>query len=216
MNVSGVRTVQYQGKTVTSGIFKTPVDGHVRIEGVNIRGDHQADREVHGGPTRAAYAYAEEDYIWCQGQLGRTLPPGKFGENFTLRGVDVSGALVGERWRVGTAILEVTSPRVPCYKLGMAMEDARFIRAFARALRPGAYLGIVEAGDVGVGDSVEIVAKPEHKLSIQDMARIYLFEHDRLSEMLVPQLPSDWRSWVLSQIATDETNHSRSEGAKVK
>ena len=190
VNVSAIRTVEYHGQVVTTGIFKSPVEGRIRFEGVNLRGDDQADRENHGGPIRAVYAYANEDYLWWQETLGRDLSPGKFGENLTLEGVDVSSALVGERWRVGTALLEVTSPRVPCYKLGMAMEDARFIRTFARALRPGAYLGIVEEGDVGAGDSVAVTWRPDHDLTLETMARIYLFERQRLGEMLVPQLPA--------------------------
>jgi MOSC domain-containing protein YiiM len=200
VNVSSIRTVEYHGEMVTSGIFKSPVEGPVRIDGVNLRGDDQADRENHGGPIRAVYAYAEEDYTWWQETLGRTLPPGKFGENLTLRGVDVSDALIGERWRVGTAILEVTSPRVPCYKLAMVMDDPKFIRTFARALRPGAYLGIVEQGEVSAGDSVEIVHRPEHALTLQAMTRIYLFERQRLGELLVPQLPREWHDWVVANL----------------
>jgi len=199
VNVSAIRTVEYNGDLVTTGIFKSPVEGRIRFEGVNLHGDDQADRQNHGGPIRAAYAYANEDYRWWQTTLGRTLSPGKFGENLTLRGVDVSGALVGERWRVGTAILEVTSPRVPCYKLGIAMEDPGFIRAFARALRPGAYLRIVEEGAVGAGDLVAVASKPQHNLTLETMARIYLFERKRLEELLVPQLPDEWREWVMSQ-----------------
>jgi MOSC domain-containing protein YiiM len=199
VNVSAIRTVEYHGAIVTTGILKSPVEGRIRLEGVNLHGDDQADRENHGGPIRAVYAYANEDYLWWQETLGRTLSPGKFGENLTLAGVDVSGALVGERWRVGTALLEVTSPRVPCYKLGMAMEDARFIRTFAHALRPGAYLGIVEEGDVGAGDSVSVTWRPDHNLTLETMSRIYLFEHQHLGEMLVPQLPREWRDWVLKR-----------------
>lgn len=206
VNVSAIRTVEYHGQVVTTGIFKSPVEGRIRFEGVNLRGDDQADRENHGGPIRAVYAYANEDYLWWQETLGRDLSPGKFGENLTLEGVDVSSALVGERWRVGSALLEVTSPRVPCYKLGMAMEDARFIRTFARALRPGAYLGIVEEGDVGAGDSVAVTWRPDHDLTLETMARIYLFERQRLGQMLVPQLPHEWREWVIANSSQGASN----------
>jgi len=196
VNVSGIQTIEYRGEAVTTGIFKRPVEGRVAIAGVNLRGDDQADREVHGGPDRAVYAYAEEDYQWWAKTLGRALEPGKFGDNLTLRGINVSGALVGEVWRVGTTILAVTSPRVPCYKLGIAMSDPTFIKAFARALRPGAYLAVVEEGDVGSGDPVEVVVRPQHKMTIEDMTRIYLFEHHRARELLVPELPAEWREWV--------------------
>ncbi len=125
--------------------------------------------------------------------------PGKFGENVTLHGVDVTGALIGERWRVGTAVVQVTSPRVPCYKLAMTMDDPGFIKRFARELRPGAYLAIVEPGTVTAGDPVAIVSKPAHTLTVATMARIFLFEHERLDEMLVPELPRYWRDWVTEQ-----------------
>jgi MOSC domain-containing protein YiiM len=199
VNVSAVRTVEHRGGAVATGIFKLPVDGSVPLRGVNLRGDDQADRVNHGGPVRAAYAYAQEDYRWWEEALGRTLPPGKFGENLTLHGIDVSGALIGERWRTGTAVVQVTSPRVPCYKLAMTMDDPAFVRKFAKALRPGAYLSIVEEGTVGSGDAVEILSKPDHRLTIAEMTRIYFSEHERLSELLVPDLPPHWRDWVLAQ-----------------
>jgi MOSC domain-containing protein YiiM len=200
VNVSAPRTVTYNGKPVTTGIFKSPVEGKVALRGVNLEGDDQADREVHGGPVRAVYAYAEEDYRWWGEQRGAALLPGRFGENLTLRGVEVNGALVGERWRVGSAVLQVTIPRVPCYKLGIAMDDPRFVRDFARALRPGAYLTIVEEGEVATGDPVEIVGRPDHTLTVAEAANIYLFERERLGDMFrAPELPASWRDWVLEQ-----------------
>ena len=197
VNVSGIRTVEYRGDTVTTGIFKTPVAGRVPIAGINVRGDDQADRQNHGGEMRAAYAYAQEDYAWWEQALGRALDPGKFGENLTLRGVNVTGALVGERWRVGTCELRVTSPRVPCYKLAMTMDDPAFVKRFAQALRPGAYLAIVKEGHVAAGDEVEVLWKPPHTLTLEEMTRIYLFEQHRGGELLVPELPEHWRQWAI-------------------
>lgn len=199
VNVGGVRTVQYAGKTTTTGIFKTPVSGRVAMRGVNLHGDDQADRSVHGGEVRAVYAYAIEDYAWWELQLGRAMPPGQFGENITTQGVDVNDAIVGERWRIGSALLQVTIPRVPCYKLGMKMGDARFVKRFALALRPGPYLTIVKEGDVEQGDSIEVVSRPSHGLTIAKMAQIYLFERNRLSELLVPELPHSWHEWIATQ-----------------
>lgn len=199
VNVGGVRTVQHRGKPVQTGIYKMPVHGRVAVQGVNLHGDDQADRSVHGGEVRAVYAYAIEDYAWWERELGRTLPPGQFGENLTTRGIDVNNAVVGERWRVGTTLLQVTIPRVPCYKLALKMGDPRFVKRFAAAVRPGAYLSIIEEGDVEQADSIEVVSRPSHDLTIATMARIYLFERDRLSELLVPDLPASWREWVLSQ-----------------
>lgn len=196
VNVSPVRTIDVRGKVVATGILKSSVTGRVRVEGVNLVGDDQADRNVHGGPSRAVYAYASEDYAWWASELGQTLPHGKFGENLTTLGVDVGGARIGERWRVGSALLQVTGPRVPCFKLATVMGDPRFIKRFADALRPGAYLAIVEPGDLAAGDSVEIVSRPEHDLTIESMTRIFLFEPERIAEMLVPELPVEWREWV--------------------
>ncbi|GAC1659956.1 MAG: MOSC domain-containing protein [Vulcanimicrobiaceae bacterium] len=182
---------------MSTGIFKVPVAGRVPLRGVNLHGDDPADRSVHGGPDRAVYAYAEEDYRWWSEQLARPIAPGKFGDNLTLRGIDVSGARIGECWRVGTALLRVTSPRVPCFKLAHAMQDPHFVRTFAQALRPGAYLAIVEEGDIASGDAAAIVARPEHDLTVAEMARIYLFDRKRARDMLAaPELPDSWRSWA--------------------
>jgi MOSC domain-containing protein YiiM len=200
VNVSGgLQMIQYRGKWLKTGIYKHAVEGPVLVEGVNVRGDDQADRKVHGGAERAAYAYAHEDYLWWQGRLGMSLGHGKFGENFTLRGLDVSNALVGERWQIGRAVVQVTSPRVPCFKLGIAMNDQKFVKRFAEALRPGAYLGIVKSGEVAAGDPVEVIWKPDHKLTLKEMMRIYMFEREKLGEMLVPELPQGWREWVLAE-----------------
>ena len=197
VNVGAVRTVERGGEHITTGIFKEPVAGRVRLRGVNLDGDDQADRGVHGGSDRAAYAYASEDYGWWAGELGRECGPGTFGENLTTRGIDVSGALIGERWRIGSAIVRVTSPRVPCYKLAMKMDDPTFVRRFAAALRPGAYLSIVEEGDVAAGDGVEIVHRPGHALTIAEMTRIYFFERHRVGELLqAGDLPPKWRDWA--------------------
>ena len=203
VNVGRVRTVDHGGEHVTTGIFKEPVAGRVRLRGVNLDGDDQADRGVHGGRDRAAYAYASEDYDWWSAELGRAFPPGSFGENLTLRGLDVSGALIGERWRVGSAVVQVTSPRVPCYKLAMKMDDPKFVRRFAAALRPGAYLSIVEEGDVAAGDGVEIVHRPAHALTLMEMARIYFFERERIAELVdVEDLPAGWRDWAREHIGS--------------
>lgn len=199
VNVAGVRTVANGDATVTTGIFKKPVLGRIPLVGVNLSGDEQADRKVHGGPTRVAYAYADEDYRWWMGQLERELPPGIFGENLTVRGIDVSGACVGERWRVGTTMLQVTSPRVPCYKLAMVMDDPTFVKRFAQALRPGAYLSVVEEGEIGAGDTIDVISRPSHGITLATMTHIYFNDHTRRREILVPDLPAKWRDWALAE-----------------
>ena len=199
VNVGTPRPIERgKGKIETSSIWKEPVSGRVAVRGVNIEGDDQADRSVHGGPNRAVYAYAAEDTEWWEAELGRELGPGIFGENLTLRGVDVTGARVGERWRIGSVVLEVTSPRVPCWKLAKKMGDPMFIKRFAHARRPGAYLRIIEEGELGAGDEVEIVQRPDHDVTLALFVEAY--EHDRT---LLPRLleagdalPDAWRDWV--------------------
>src|SRR5262245_11346180 len=119
VNVGQVESIQHRGRTVTTAIAKRPVSGRVATNGVNLVGDDQADRSVHGGPDRAVYAYATEDLEWWAAALGRPVGPGSMGENLSTRGVEVTGAVVGERWRAGTVTLEVAAPRVPCFKLGI-------------------------------------------------------------------------------------------------
>lgn len=199
VNVGSVRTVRHAGADVVTGIFKRPVAGRVAVTGVNLAGDDQGDRSVHGGPDRAVYAYASEDYDWWSRELGRELPPATFGENLTIRGIDVNGALVGERWRIGTTVLQVTTPRFPCYKLAMKMEDPKFVKRFGAALRLGSYLSIVTEGALQRGDTIEIVHRPEHDLTVGEMSKIYLFERQRLRELLVPELPEYWREWVVEK-----------------
>jgi MOSC domain-containing protein YiiM len=198
LNVSGIRAVEYAGRQVTTGIFKEPVRGRVAVRGVNLDGDDQADRSVHGGPFQAVYAYAAEDYAWWESTLGRSMPPGQFGENFTTQGIDISRALVGERWRVGSAVFSVSIPRVPCYKLGMKMGDPRFLKRFAQALRPGTYLSIVDEGLVAAGDAIEVIWRPAHHVTVREAANIFLFEHQRSNDLLVPEMPLPWREWALS------------------
>jgi MOSC domain-containing protein YiiM len=125
------------------------------------------------------------------------LGPGTFGDNFTTTGVALNDAIVGERWRVGTALLEVTQPRIPCYKLGIRMADPLFPHLFAWAARWGTYLRIIEEGEVGPGDTVELVSRPSHGVSVGLIAEIYYDDHGRAGEMLAaPQLPESWRAWA--------------------
>jgi MOSC domain-containing protein YiiM len=198
VNVGTPRPIdRSNGRIETSAIWKEPISGRVAVRGVNIEGDDQADRAVHGGPDRALYAYAAEDTEWWERELGRELGPGTFGENLTLRGIDVTGARVGERWRIGTVVLEVTSPRIPCWKLARKMEDPRFIKRFTQAGRPGAYLRIIDEGELAAGDEVEIVERPDHEVDLALFVEAY--EHDR---RLLPRLleagalPDAWRDWI--------------------
>ncbi|MBV8982238.1 MAG: MOSC domain-containing protein [Acidimicrobiia bacterium] len=156
VNVGRPRTTEWQGRKVRSGIWKTPVDGPVEVAGVNLAGDGQADRRVHGGPDKAVYAYSVEDYEWWAEALGKALPPATFGENLTTTGIDLTASFIGDRWRVGTAVFEVSKPRKPCYKLGMRMDDEEFPSRFEAAGRPGAYLRITEEGAISKGDAIHV------------------------------------------------------------
>jgi MOSC domain-containing protein YiiM len=201
VNVGQPRQISVRrGRPLMSAIFKEPVEGRRRAEGVALEGDAQADLRVHGGADKAIYAYASEDIAWWAGQLGREeVGPGWFGENLTLEGVDVTGAVVGERWRVGDAELEVSQPRLPCAKLGIRFGDGRMVKAFARASRPGAYLRIVGEGSIGAGDPVELLHRPEHGVTVELVSRAFLLD---------PALqPMAARAPELSASLADELRH---------
>jgi MOSC domain-containing protein YiiM len=193
VNVGAIRDVEWLGEIVSTGIWKSPVSGRVALHGVNLDGDDQADRTVHGGPDKAVYSYAVEDYEFWHGAEAMDTPAGLFGENLTVEGIDLSAALVGERWTVGSTVLEVAQPRLPCYKLGMRVGDPFFPKRFQAALRMGAYLRIVEEGDVGTGDSVRVTERPAHGITLRVMTEAL---HDwRKAAALrdVPRLPAFWR-----------------------
>ena len=193
VNVGGVREVEWRGDVITTGIWKQPVTGRVAIRGVNLDGDDQADRTVHGGPDKAVYAYAREDYDYWRTHERVETPPGLFGENLTVEGLDLSAALVGERWSVGTTMLEVAQPRLPCFKLGIRMGDPRFPRKFQAARRMGAYLRIVEEGDVGAGDTITVVSRPAHEVSLRTMLSALDDDEALAALRTLPYLPWFWR-----------------------
>ena len=191
-----------RGRPVRSAIAKAPVEGRVRVEGVNVAGDDQADRRVHGGPDKAVYAYAAEDTAWWDAELGRALGPGAFGENLTVAGVDVSGAVVGERWRIGTVELEVCQPRFPCFKLGLRFGDPKMLKRFTRAERPGAYLRIRREGELGAGDAVEVADRPAHGVTVALVARAVMIDAALLARAAAaPELPADLADWMLERAA---------------
>src|SRR6516225_1618072 len=197
VNVGGVRHFDYNGRPAKSAIWKSPVGGRIAARGVNLAGDDQADRQAHGGPDKVVYAYAAEDVRWWEQRIGRAFAYGEFGENLTIEGMEANDALVGERWQIGTLVLEVSEPRIPCWRLGVRMNDKTFPRRFAEALRPGPYLRIVVEGDVGAGDEIRVVEKPDHDLTIRDVFRIYTRDHAEVERLLaVPQMSESWRRWA--------------------
>jgi len=205
VNVGGVRTVEWHGRAVTTGIWKAPVDGRVAVRGVNLVGDDQADRRVHGGPDKAVYAYAVEDYAWWSRELGRELEPGTFGENLTVEGVDLSALVIGTRWFVGTTELEVSQPRQPCFKLGIRMGDAAFVDRFDDAARFGAYLRIVREGDVGAGDEVTVVPREDgiEGITIVELGRVTRAVDAGFLERIARDraVADGWRDWAVRQLA---------------
>jgi MOSC domain-containing protein YiiM len=191
------REFEYNGRPARSAIWKSPVAGRVAARGVNLAGDDQADRRAHGGPDKAVYAYAAEDLAWWAQEIGRPLQYGELGENLTTKGIDVNGALVGERWAIGTAVLEVSEPRVPCWRLGVRMNDKLFPRRFTEALRPGAYLRLLVEGDVAAGDEIQVMERPDHDLTIRDVLRIYAFDRQEVGRLLaISGMSESWRRWA--------------------
>ena len=135
--------------------------------------------------------------MWWEEQLSQTLEYGQFGENLTIEGINVNDALVGERWEIGSTVLEVSEPRVPCWRLGVRMNDKMFPRLFTQALRPGSYLRIITEGDLGAGDEIRVVDRPDHDLTIRDVFRIFSRDRDEAERLLsVPQMSESWRNWA--------------------
>ena len=202
VNVGRTRSFDYKDRHATSAIWKYPVSGRVPAQGINLEGDEQADRTVHGGPDKAVYSYAAEDYEWWGEQLGRSPEFGEFGENLTTGGLDLTGAVVGEQWEVGSTVLEVSEPRMPCWKLGVRMCDPAFPRQFTKAGLPGTYLRIVTEGEIGEGDEIRVIRRPSHGLSVGDIFRIYTSDRHEAERLLqVPEVPDSWRLWAERRLA---------------
>jgi MOSC domain-containing protein YiiM len=196
VNVGTVREFEYGGRPARSAIWKSPVFGRVAVRGVNLAGDDQTDRKAHGGPDKVVYGYAVEDARWLQEQIGRSLVYGELGENLTTEGIEVNDALVGERWQIGTTVLEVSEPRIPCWRLGVRMNDKTFPRRFTEAMRPGSYFRLIVEGSVGAGDKIRVVERPAHGLSIRDVFRIYTRDRDEVERLLtVPRMSESWKRW---------------------
>lgn len=156
-----------------TGIDKRPVDGSVVVRTLGVDGDRQLDRRHHGGPDKAVYAYASEDMTTWSALLGHDLAPGLFGENLTTAGLDVTGAVLGERWQVGDAgsgpLLEVTMPRTPCYKFAHRMGEPHWVKQFTAHGAPGAYLRVLREGEVQAGAAIAVVHRPDHSVTIGEM-----------------------------------------------
>ncbi len=160
MNLAEPRTLMRDGRAMRTGIWKRPAGGPVLVRELGLEGDLIGDLRVHGGRDKAVYAYALEDITWWERELDRELGPGFFGENLTVRGIDASNARAGEVWEVGQALLAVTDPRTPCWKLAEKVGDPGFMKRFWAAQRPGTYLRVLRQGEVAAGDPVRVLSPP--------------------------------------------------------
>ena len=173
VNIGQLEELRLGDKIALSGIRKRPTDGRRRLADHAVEGDHIGNLAAHGGPWKAVYAYAAEDVQYWQTTLGRELPDGTFGENLTLQGIDVTGARIGETWRVGEAVVAVRDVRTPCWKWGIVMEDQALLRAFREAHRPGAYLSIEQEGEVWPGAEVEARHAMVDETGCRDRCRLH-------------------------------------------
>jgi MOSC domain-containing protein YiiM len=174
INVGLPREVEWKGKTVTTGIFKEPVQGRIALRTLNLDGDRQADLRVHGGTRKAVYVYPSQHYAdWRRELPGRALPWGMFGENLTSEGLVERDVHIGDVLRIGSAELLVTQPRMPCFKLGLKFGDDEIIRLFHQSRRSGFYLAVKKEGELGAGDAIEILKRDPRSVSIADFYQIY-------------------------------------------
>jgi MOSC domain-containing protein YiiM len=205
VNVALPREVSWQGKLVTTAIFKEPVKGPVMLRTLNLEGDRQADLTVHGGVTKAVYAYPSEHYGYWRTELpGVDLPWGMFGENFTTEGLLEENVYIGDRFRVGETEVMATEPRMPCYKLGIKFGRADIIKRFLASRRSGFYFAVVQEGMVTVGDSIELIGREQQEISVADITRLYGFEKNGLKSLRraieVEALPDNWKGYFRHQL----------------
>ena len=206
VNVGLPREVEWRGKKVLTAIFKDPVAAKLPLRRLNLDGDGQADLTVHGGPDKAVYAYPGEHYGPWREQLGRELTPGNFGENLTTEGLLEDAVHIGDEFRVGTARLVVTQPRLPCFKLGLRFDDPGVVKSFLQAGKPGIYFAVLEEGSVGPGDSIARLAEDASRITVAEMFRLVLdrdADPAALRRLLgVPSLAAVWRKELEERLAT--------------
>jgi MOSC domain-containing protein YiiM len=179
------------GKSGMSSIDKRAVQGRVAVRRLGLDGDSQTDTANHGGPEQAVYAYAMEDLDTWAGLLDRELRPGQFGENLSTRGIDVTGALIGETWRIGSALIQVSGPRLPCVVFQNWLEEPHWVKRFTDDGRPGAYFRVLEEGELGAGDDIIIEDRPDHDVTIGLVFRARTTDRSLIPRMLdAPQLPN--------------------------
>jgi len=205
LNVGLPRQVRFQGELVTTGIFKEPVQGSVKLRKLNLDGDKQADLKVHGGVDKAVYAYAGEHYdYWRQELPDMSLPWGMFGENFTTEGMFEESVNIGDQFKVGTANLIATQPRMPCYKLGVKFGSMDMIKRFLASGLTGVYFKVMKEGELEQGDEIKLIKKAENSVTVKDIVRIYTIDKDDIQTIeraiKIKDLPNGWRYHFIKQL----------------
>ena len=208
VNVGLPRQVTWQGRAITTSIFKEPVAGRVAVRALNLDGDRQADLTVHGGREKAVYAYPAEQYAYWRAQLpGVELAHGAFGENLTTEGLLEDDVQVGDRFRVGSAELIATQPRLPCYKLAARFQRADMVKRFLATRRTGFYFAVEREGEVAAGDAIERVARAGAGLSIVLVTQLYVGEDDDRDALRraagTAALPASWRAHFRERLGPD-------------
>src|SRR5437763_6632252 len=203
LNVGLPREVLWHGRSVTTGIYKEPIEGRVVLRRLNLDGDRQADLTVHGGEYKAVYCYPLEHYEYWRKELpGRELPMGVFGENFTTEGLPESDVHLGDRFGVGSAEVAVTQPRLPCYKLGIRFGSDDMVKKFLASGRGGFYLAVTREGEVAAGDEIKIISRDPNAVPVSEITRLYVLRRWATEDlaslrraMQVEALPADWKSY---------------------
>ena len=193
VNTGRGKDAEWAGQLRRTAIDKRPVAGPVGVGWLGLAGDEQSDTDSHGGREQALYAYAREDLDWWVERLSRELANGVFGENITTAGLEVTGALVGEVWQLGTAVVQVTSPRIPCATFAGWLDERRWVKRFAAAGRPGAYLRVLREGVVGAGDGVEVISRPEVRVTIAEAMTAFYGDAELMERLVrVEGRSSNW------------------------
>ena len=208
VNTGLPREVTWHGISVLTGIFKQPVEGRVMLRKLNLDGDRQADLRVHGGEHKAAYCYPVEHYAYWQKELpGRELPTAIFGENFTTDGLLEDSVHLGDQFALGSAVVAVTQPRLPCYKLGIRFQSDDMVKRFLASGRTGFYLAVIREGEVGAGDQLEVTARDPNAVAVSEITRLYVakrYSDDDVASVQravrVAALPESWKQYFQERL----------------
>ncbi len=184
VNTGQARDADWAGRLRRTAIDKRPAGGALPVRKLGVGADEQVDKPDHGGYEQAVYVYAREDLDWWAGRLGRDLRHGIFGENVTTAGLDVTSALIGEVWRLGTAVVQVTSVRIPCVVFQNWLGEEHWVRRFADAGRPGAYVRVLTEGMLAAGDPVEVLSRPAQQVTVAEAMRAFYGDADLMQRLL--------------------------------